>query len=118
MTSMATTAKSAKSTPAAQTETKTGQLSLCVWCFVLANSRKGPILQAAFDNGKPFNLAERTLPSEVKTALGCNDKLVIQSFETVADIFDQRKARLPRRARHDLLSPDGRTLSICIDFND
>lgn len=92
--------------------------SLGVWLFTLGDFRSRPMLLSAFADGKPFDLANKPLPPEVKTAIGCDEKFVIKKFKSVGDIFFQRKAKVPRHAALDMLSPDGRTLAISIDFDD
>lgn len=106
--------------PTASTAHKAGKSAkpLGIWLFTLGDYRNRPMLLSAFAHGRPFDLANEPLPAEVKTAIGCDEKFVIKRFKSVCDIFNQRKAKIPRYAALDKLSADGRSLAISIDFND
>lgn len=86
------------------------------WSFVIADVHRQAYVVAAFQNGVPWPLGKETLPERVITMLGCTADLMVKPFKNAAEIYHRRKEKIPRRAAQDVLSADGKRLSIVVDF--
>lgn len=84
------------------------------WSFTLTNRRGKPTLMTAFADGVPWDFQQRGLPDAIQRALGVDTHFRIPGFNSVRDIWEQRKHRLPRRSASDVISQDEQTLALVI----